>query len=95
MAALIWSAVPAELCTREMLAFRRSAEPMRVNDNAYFSREGLPRSDNPEHPTIRYWQAGGVVLFGYASAEAARYARDMLSAVYIGRSGRVAVRDRS
>jgi hypothetical protein len=78
-----------------MLAFRAIAEPMRAEDNAWISREGLPRSDLPDHPTIRQWQAGGVVLFGYVSAEAARYAKELLGAVYITLSGRLAVRDRS
>jgi hypothetical protein len=92
-AALIWTAVPVEHCTSEMLAFRRTAEPMRVADDAVRSSDGLPRSDLPEHPTIQHWQAGGVVLFGYASLRAAKYAEELLSAVYIARSGRIAVRD--
>jgi hypothetical protein len=95
MAALIWTAVPVDHCTPEMQTFRATAEPMRVNDNAWQSWEGLPRSDLPEHLTVRHWQAGGVVLFGYVSFEAARHAKDLLAAVYIARSGRLAVRDRA
>jgi hypothetical protein len=95
MAALIWTAVPVEYCTPEMLAFRGKAEPMRVADNAMWGGDGLPRSDHPGHPTIRHWQAGGIVLFGYVSAQAAKHARELLSAVYVARSGRVAVRDPS
>lgn len=95
MEALIWTAVPIDLCTPEMLAFRATAEPMRADDNAMWSRDGLPRSDHPEHPTIRHWQAGGVVLFGYVSSDAARHAKELLGDIYIARSGRVAVRDPS
>lgn len=94
MAVLLFAALPVEHCTPGMLSFRASAEPMRVSDNARYSRDGLPWSDNPEHLTIQHWQAGGVVLFGYVSLEAARHGKQLLEAVYVARSGRVAVRDR-
>ena len=70
MMALIWSAVPLEHCTPEMLAYRKKAEPLRVRDNVVWGWEGMPRSDHAEHPTICHWQAGGVVLFGYSSLKA-------------------------
>jgi hypothetical protein len=92
MAVLIFTAVPVEHCTPEMLAFRATAEPIRAEDNAWFSREGLPRSDSSDHLTIRHWHAGGVALFGYASAGGAHYAKELLDAVYIANSGRLAVR---
>jgi hypothetical protein len=94
MAVVIWTAVPVEHCTPEMVVFRRTAEPLR-HDDATCSRLGLPGSDLPEHPTIQHWQAGGIVLFGYDSVWAVRCARRLLAAVYIARSGRIAVRDPS
>jgi hypothetical protein len=92
---LIWTAVPVEHCTPEMLSFRDAADPLRAEDNAWRGYYGLPYNDYPRHPAIRHWQAGGVVIFGYKSEEAARYAKDVLAGVYIARSGRIAVREPS
>jgi hypothetical protein len=93
MVVLIWTAVPVECCSPQMREFRRSAQPLRVADNATWGRNGLPAGDHPEHPTIRHWQLGGVVLFGYDSEWRARYAAGQLASFYVARSGKVAHRD--
>lgn len=93
MAALIWTAVPVEYCSPEMLAFRSTADPLRAADNAMFAPRGMPRSNHPEHPIMRHWLAGGVVLFGYVSLRATEHAKKLLDSVYyITRSGRIALR---
>lgn len=89
---LIFAAVPVGHCTAAMLAFRASAEAMRVPDDATVGHEGLPISNNPENPTLRHWQAGGVVVFGYTTADALGDARRRLEQVYVTEAGGVAVR---
>ena len=92
---LLWTAVPTEHCSAEMLKFRGRAAPMRTEDDAMWGGSGLPCSDHARHPTMMYWQAGGVVLFGYKLLWALRRAQVRLAAIYIGRSGQVLVRDPS
>jgi hypothetical protein len=99
MAVLIWTAVPVEHCTSKMRAFRRTSDPIRVDNDSTRTLEGLPIeglpiNDAPENPTFRHWQAGGVVVFGYRSATLAREAQEILANVYLARSGRVAFRRR-
>lgn len=89
---LIFAAVPVERCTAAMLAFRASAEPMRVPDDAVVGREGMPISNNPENSTLQHWQAGGIVVFGYTIAGALEHARRLLERVYVTEAGGVAVR---
>lgn len=91
-AVLIFAAVPMEHCTAAMLAFRAGREAMRVPDDALVGREGMPISNNPENPTLRHWQAGGVVVFGYTTADVLGDARRRLEQVYITEAGGVAVR---
>ena len=94
MVVLVWTAVPMEHCTPEMLAFRASSNPLRASHDALRGVDGLPRSDGTGNPTMQHWQSGGVVLFGYSSSRAAQYARRTLERVYLGQAGRIAVRDR-
>lgn len=91
--ALIWTVVPVEHCTPAMLAFRATAEVLRVPDDAVFSYDGLPCSDYPRNPTMQHWQRGGAVLFGFSSSKTMKHGRWMLDRVYIARSGQLAVRD--
>lgn len=71
-AVLIFAAVPVKHCTAAMLAFRESTEPMRVPDDALVGHEGMPISNNPANPTLRHWQTGGVVVFGYTTVDRLR-----------------------
>ena len=85
---LIFAAVPVEHCTAAMLAFRTGGEAMRVPDDALVGHEGMPISSNPENPTLRHWQAGGVVVFGYTTADALEEAQQRLEQVYVTEAGR-------
>ncbi len=94
MTVVLWTAVPVELCSPAMLAFRASAEVLRVNDNAVRGGDGMPVSNHPDNPTLQHWQAGGAVVFGYGSSRAIAYARRLLERVYVTEQGGVAVRRR-
>jgi len=94
MTLLLWTAVPVEFCSPSMLAFRQSADVLRVSDNATRGGDGLPASNHEGNPTLQHWQAGGVAIFGYGSSRALKYAHQLLGRVYITETGGVAVRRR-